>query len=79
MRKETFESRKRPKKNGAVRMKSINLGIFTKRIKKELSPILIMIPKGLTLDVRGQKFMKMHLESCLEVLWQGCLILHLEH
>ncbi len=35
--------------------------------------------KSLTMTLRPQSFMKMHLESCLEVLWQGCLILHLEH
>lgn len=35
--------------------------------------------KSLTMTFEATKFHENAFGTCLEVLWQGCLILHLEH
>ena len=56
---------------------------FEKQIRKRMEQLDEINKHGIFKELKGTvtdfSFMKMHLESCLEVLWQGCLILHLEH
>ena len=61
---------------------------FEKQIRKRMEQLDEINKHGIFKELKGtvtdfnydtKSFLKMHLESWLEVLWQGCLILHLEH